>query len=122
MEHHLYENKTCNMYPGVYNYYMKLNRGNNNMTKKILDEITKLKRENSTNERRLKELEHEKNLTEGEFEFEVRIRNVIYETRTVHANSEEEAEEKVQEDLDNFNPHVEEDDCDGAEIEEVNEI
>lgn len=92
------------------------------MTKKILDEITKLKRENSTNERRLKELEHEKNLTEGEFEFEVRIRNVIYETRTVHANSEEEAEEKVQEDLDNFNPHVEEDDCDGAEIEEVNEI
>ena len=92
------------------------------MTKKIFDEITKLEKENSTNERRLKELKHEKNLTEGEFEFEVRIRNVIYETRTVSADSEEEAEQKVQEDLDNFNPHVEEDECDGAEIEEVNEI
>mgnify|MGYP001208251555 FL=1 len=71
---------------------------------------------------RVKHLSHERSLQEGEFEYEVKISNVIYETRTVRADSEEEAQEKIQADLDSFNPHVEEDECDGATIEEVNEI
>jgi len=92
----------------------------NMKNEKLTDKITGLT--DRIKQQRLKELKHEKNLGEGEFEFEVKIRNVIYETRTVHADSEEEAEEKVQEDLDNFNPHVEEDECDGAEIEEVTQV
>lgn len=69
----------------------------------------------------LEELKHTRSLDEGEFEYEVKISNTIYETRTVRADTAEEAEEKIENDL-RHNPHVEEHECDGATIEEVNEV
>jgi hypothetical protein len=75
----------------------------------------KLSEAKETNSR----LTHELSLEEGKNRYEVKISNVIYETRTCRADSEEEAQEKIENDLNNYMPHVEESECEGAEIYEV---
>ena len=55
----------------------------------------KLSEAKETNSR----LTHELSLEEGKNRYEVKISNVIYETRIVNADSEEEAQEKIENDL-----------------------
>tara|TARA_X000001382_G_scaffold3973_2_gene3886 strand:- start:3929 stop:4225 length:297 start_codon:yes stop_codon:yes gene_type:complete len=68
----------------------------------------------------LKDLKHKKSMSDGKNEYCAKISNVIYEYRYCQADSLEEAEAKFEEDLEQ-NPHVEEEDCHGGEIEEVSD-
>ena len=68
----------------------------------------------------LEELKHKKSMLEGENEYCAKISNVIYEYRYCLADSLEEAEAKFEEDL-SQNAHVEEEECEGGEIESVEE-
>jgi len=82
--------------------------------------IEKIEKDIRVKTHTLEDLKHKKIMSEGENEYCAKISNVIYEYRYCQADSLEEAEAKFEEDLEQ-NPHVEEEDCHGGEIEEVTE-
>ena len=80
--------------------------------------IEKIERDIREKTHTLGDLKHKKFMSEGENEYCAKISNVIYEYRFCQADSLEEAEAKFEEDL-LQNAHVEEEGCEGGEIEEV---